>query len=136
MLELLEILFSKPHFEVKLSLQSQRQHQVKFKTSCHQNLAIPARTSMINPLANSIKSNAKSDVISPKTVLESLEILFSNPHFEVKLLLKIQINIRLNSKLCSIKTWFFYLLKPLASSGPYGPLLARSGYRTTCILFK
>ena len=53
-------------------------------------------------------------------MLESLEILFSNPHFEVKLLLKIQINIRLNSKLCSIKTWFFYLLKPLSSSGPKG----------------
>ena len=57
----LKILFSNPHFEVKLLLQSQRQHQVKFKTLCHQNLAIPARTSMINPLSNSIKSNAKSD---------------------------------------------------------------------------
>ena len=77
MLELLEILFSNPHFEVKLLSQSQRQQKVKFKTLCHQNLAIPARTSMINPLSNSIKSNAKSDVISPKTVLESLEILFS-----------------------------------------------------------
>ena len=73
----LKILFSNPHFEVKLLLQSQRQHQVKFKTLCYQTLAIPARTSMINPLSNSIKSNAKSDVISPKTVLESLEILFS-----------------------------------------------------------
>ena len=88
MLELLEILLSNPHFEVKLLLQSQRQHQVKFKTLCHQNLAIPARTSMINPLSNSIKSNAKFDVISPKTLLELLEIRFSNPHFEVQLLLQ------------------------------------------------
>ena len=49
------------------------------------NLAIPARNSMVNRLSNkkSIESKAKFWYNSPITLLQMLEILFSNPHFEV-----------------------------------------------------